>query len=291
MAASLLREFSKIVSWRRGAERAPHKPLLILYALGALSRGQEQISYSEVEGVLTELLRDYAPSRARLHPEYPFIRLQNDGIWVLQEPVKPQSVWNVNTQLLSSLRDGPVLGGFRPDIIKKLKKSTTLLAKLIEQVLEDNFPASLHQELIDRCGIELFTIHFRRSRNPEFRLCVLDAYGYQCTVCGHSMQLRGQHLALEAAHIRWHAFGGMNNVNNGLALCSTHHKLFDFGAFGIRKGIIEYSEAIVGNHIFDFHLTQFHGQQMCMPIDPRHNPLAENFDWHYSEVFKSPARK
>ncbi len=290
MTASLLHEFSTIVSWRRGSERAPHKPLLVLYALGALSRGQEQILFSEAEIPLAELLRDFAPSRARLHPEYPFVRLQNDGVWVLQTPLKIQMAFKQNTYRLSDLRLGSVQGGFRPDITQKLKKSATLLARLSQQMLEANFPVSLHEELINRCGIELHTIQFRKSRNPEFRRNVLEAYRNECVVCGHSMKIDNLYLALEAAHIRWHALGGTDDVSNGLALCSTHHKLFDFGAFGIQSGVVKFSGAVVGNHTLDFHLDSFHGRQICMPFDARYNPLPENLDWHYSEVFKHPAR-
>ena len=32
----LLRRIDRITVWKRGSERAPHKPLLILYALGRL---------------------------------------------------------------------------------------------------------------------------------------------------------------------------------------------------------------------------------------------------------------
>ena len=291
MPASLLQEFSKIVSWRRGSERAPHKPLLVIYALGALSRGKDQISFSEVEGPLTELLRDFGPSRARFHPEYPFVRLQNDGIWVLQTPTDTQFAPSQDSHLLSELRSSLVQGSFRPDIIRKLKKSTNLLARLIQQVLENNFPASLHEEIINRCGIKLLTTQIRKPRSPDFRANVLDAYKNQCAVCGHSLQIADLYPALEAAHIRWHALGGKDDVTNGLALCSTHHKLFDFGAFGIREGMVEFSARLDGNHMLDFHLGSFHGRQILMPVDVRFSPSLEHLDWHYSEVFKQPARK
>ena len=35
----ILKAFDRINVWSRGSERAPHKPLLVLYALGQLSRG------------------------------------------------------------------------------------------------------------------------------------------------------------------------------------------------------------------------------------------------------------
>jgi hypothetical protein len=36
----ILKAFDRINVWSRGSERAPHKPLLVLYALGRLARGE-----------------------------------------------------------------------------------------------------------------------------------------------------------------------------------------------------------------------------------------------------------
>src|SRR5262245_53672563 len=36
---SILKRFDRLNVWSRGGQRAPHKPLLVLYALGRLSRG------------------------------------------------------------------------------------------------------------------------------------------------------------------------------------------------------------------------------------------------------------
>ena len=37
-------------------------------------------------------------------------------------------------------------------------------------------------------------------------------------------------LGIEAAHIKWHQAGGPDTEDNGLALCTLHHKRFDRGA-------------------------------------------------------------
>ncbi|GAA3773075.1 hypothetical protein GCM10022403_005280 [Streptomyces coacervatus] len=43
-------------------------------------------------------------------------------------------------------------------------------------------------------------------------------------------------VGLEAAHVRWWACDGPDDVDNGLCLCSLHHKLFDKGVLGIGDG-------------------------------------------------------
>jgi putative restriction endonuclease len=37
---AVLRQFDQLNVWSRGDQRAPHKPLLVLYALGRWSRGE-----------------------------------------------------------------------------------------------------------------------------------------------------------------------------------------------------------------------------------------------------------
>ena len=48
----ILRRFEAFSVWERRGERAPHKPLLILYAIGKLLLGEEQLRYEEIEADL-----------------------------------------------------------------------------------------------------------------------------------------------------------------------------------------------------------------------------------------------
>ena len=46
----LRRQFADIAVWKRGSERAPHKPLLLLYALAKCGRGEDRlIPYADVD--------------------------------------------------------------------------------------------------------------------------------------------------------------------------------------------------------------------------------------------------
>ena len=78
----ILQRFETLRRWRSGAERAPHKPLLVLYAIGKLLNGEDKlISYTDdVEENLGNLLRGFGPRRDRYKPQFPFWRLQNDGV-------------------------------------------------------------------------------------------------------------------------------------------------------------------------------------------------------------------
>jgi putative restriction endonuclease len=46
----LRQRFNSLTVWKRGGERAPHKPLLVIYAIARLLRGERRmIGYAEVD--------------------------------------------------------------------------------------------------------------------------------------------------------------------------------------------------------------------------------------------------
>jgi putative restriction endonuclease len=73
--------------WKKGGQRAPHKPLLLLMTLARVQRGESRLATFEViEPALKRLLQDFGPQRKSFHPEFPFWRLQNDGdFWVVPQ--------------------------------------------------------------------------------------------------------------------------------------------------------------------------------------------------------------
>lgn len=63
----------------------------------------------------------------------------------------------------------------------------------------------------------------RLVRDARFVRAVVSAYGHRCCFCGLGASI------VEAAHIKPVADGGPDTVDNGIALCPTHHRLFDRG--------------------------------------------------------------
>lgn len=116
--------------WKRGEERAPHKPLLILLALGELqSRKKRFLPYEEVRGPLKNLLVEFGPVRRSYHPEQPFVRLVNDGIWDLNTSVERDEIkdgWLLKHQ---------VVGGFNEDVYSMLMGNNELIREIAEIVL------------------------------------------------------------------------------------------------------------------------------------------------------------
>ena len=83
----LLEALNRLNVWKSGGTRAPHKPLLLLFALGRVRRDQPRLaSYAQdVHEPLKKLLKDFGPPHKTVHPEYPFWHLhsETEGLWEL----------------------------------------------------------------------------------------------------------------------------------------------------------------------------------------------------------------
>jgi putative restriction endonuclease len=291
----ILKVFDRINVWSRGSERAPHKPLLVLYALGQLSRGEaNSIAFRDVAPKLTELLQEFGPSRKSYHPEYPFWRLQNDGVWVVENADQLQRRTGQTDIPKRELLEKDVHAHFSDKVAKRLQSDAGLRADVALRLLDGHFPSSLHQDILAAVGFDVTLTESvkRRKRDPEFRGRVLNAYEYACAVCGFDVRLGSQVLGLEAAHIKWHQAGGPDEEDNGLALCSLHHKAFDLGAFTIQPDLVLLvSERVYGRQGFREWLLNFHGRPIREPQRKAYSPAERFLSWHDREVFKRPPRE
>jgi putative restriction endonuclease len=139
-----------------------------------------------------------------------------------------------------------------------------------------------------RFGLD-FTIYTKKKRDPKFREKILRAYGYSCAVCGFKVRLAHALVGVEAAHIKWHQAGGPDSEENGIALCSLHHKLFDRGVFTLTpdRKMVVFQDAH-GTRGFEEWLMRFNGQAVREPIQPYYYPDSSFLHWHVREVFKGP---
>jgi putative restriction endonuclease len=282
----VLKRFDELSTWKQGDQRAPHKPLLVLYALGRWQRGLPEVTYREAEPELTALLQEFGPPRISDHPEQPFWRLQRDGVWTVRAPSGLPLKAGDTIPRVTALRSPDVRAGFTGDVQAALTANPGLVAGIASRILERHFPGSLHQDILDAVGLTLETTLTRRKRDPDFRRRVLKAYEYRCAVCGFDVRLGSVSIALDAAHIRWHQAGGPDDETNGLALCVLHHKTFDLGAFTVSDGLVLVSDQAHGTNGFHETLMAYHGGSVREPQRPDWRPGPEHLLWHGREVFK-----
>lgn len=283
--------FSDLGVWQRAGERAPYKPLLLLYTLGRYASGYTRlITFEDLDKDLLPLFRTFGPPRSKYSTVYPFWYLQNDGVWELDgaeglmvregksgEPTK------------SSLLAAGTSGGLTPSIFSDISSDPRLLWDIAGDLLEAHFPESLHEEILEAVGLISIHAPVSAKRDPKFRQHVLVAYGYRCTVCGFDARLGDSLVGVEAAHIKWHQAGGPSTVDNGLAMCSLHHKLFDRGAFTLTQDRkIEVSQEVNGGPATTQFVASFHTHLIAAPHNPAQLPSPDFIEWHRNEVFREP---
>lgn len=298
---SIIQKFQDLNLWKSGEKRAPHKPLLVIYAIGKLLQsGSRLIPYSEIDEKLGNLLKEFGPRQTNTGTQYPFWRLQNDGIWKVSDADKI-GLTDSGDALKGDLVRYNVSGGFSEAITQRLQQDSKLASEIIHGLLYAHFPASIHEDILQAAGIEdilqipkiVFApqISKTQTRSPLFPANVLKAYEYKCTICGFDVKLGHKSIGLEAAHIKWHAYGGPDETMNGLALCVLHHKLFDRGAFTLSEQLeILVSDNAHGSVGFKEWLMRFHGEKINFPQRQSFYPNASFIGWHVREVFKGNYR-
>ena len=287
--------------WRRGDERAPHKPLLLLLALARQQRGETRLAYYErdIRDRLKGLLRSFGPHRKVLHPENPFWYLKNDDLWEIPEDDLARIRGGSGTSPTDRrLRDAGARGGLPRNTERLLARRPELIVQAAQRILDGHFTPSLHDSICDAVGlarsVETNPPAERLRRDPNFRHAVLTAYERRCAICDFDMRIDDDLVAVEAAHIKWHAAGGPDAVPNGLALCTLHHRTFDRGAIGLEQAPDGFrlivSESVNGQSEPLRRLLAEHGRPVRETQRPSQRPLGDFVAWHRREVFRGSPR-
>ena len=297
-----LERIADINTWRQGGQRAPHKPLLLLLALGRVLADKERlIPWRYLEPGLRDLLKRFGRPSQTLHPEHPFRRLCNDGLWEVPG-INALARTASDDFLVGDLRTQDAKGGFPRSAYDRLRERPELALEAAGRLLHRHFPSSLHAEIRAAVGIpQVWRVQEeaqsaeetpRRMRDPAFRPGVLREYERRCAICDFDVRLGDELLGLEAAHIQWHSHGGPEHVSNGLALCVLHHKALDRGALGVeaRDGgfNVMVSREVIGSTAPANWILDYHRRPIRPPLDPALAPKLKFVCWHQREVFRSP---
>ncbi|WP_152622443.1 hypothetical protein [Archangium violaceum] len=152
----LLNAVQNLQTWRRQGQRAAHKPLLLLLALGRIQRNEPRLaSFLELEPRLVSLLKSHGQVRSTPHAGYPFWRLQHDGLWEVEVRNRAEFVLRQsNTDpTLTALRRADVWGGFVEKYDQLLRARPELLHRIARTLLNDHFPSEKHEALLTQVGL------------------------------------------------------------------------------------------------------------------------------------------
>jgi len=109
----------------------------------------------------------------------------------------------------------------------------------------------------------------QREAQQKFKRSVIQRYGRRCMVCGLD-----EPSALDAAHIIPKEHKGSDDPRNGLALCASHHRMFDAQLFAIEPG----TRSIVVSKGYDAHKLRISQPSIS---DVPEQPHFEALQWRW----------
>lgn len=193
-------QIARLAVWSQGDIRAPHKPLLLLYALARFTEGTIRFPYNEVEPSLLRLLEDFGPPRKKVQA-FSFWRLPSDGLWEIEGGDEIRRTASGDWFLTDARRVNPI-GHFPPPVEATLRKEPSLIVEAVYTLLDAHFQPSAHEDLLTAIGFEAEALIARRpkrrERDPRFREAVLRAYSYRCAVCGFETRIGNTLLGCQA---------------------------------------------------------------------------------------------
>ena len=296
--AELLDRLTRVRTGSWKGRPTPHKPLLLLLALGRVVQGRGRlVPFASLELQLRRLLDRFGSRGGRENPVYPFGRLRSDGLWEIpgDDALGTTSSGNLHAK---ELRERGTVGGFPEKVHELLASDPLLVEEAAQHLLARYFPPSLHDDIRAAVGLRWDWALFRpRPEEPgdaAFRALVLDEYGRRCSICDFDARLDDRVFGLGVVRLRWRSHGGPNDVSNALSACPLHRRALDHGALGLAPDQSGYrvlvSDRVAGSSPATGRLLDLHGRPVRRPRKPHLAPSASHVDWHRKWVFRTPPR-
>jgi putative restriction endonuclease len=263
------------------------KPLLLLLLVSRIENQQveeNRFDFSDVRRELDTVIRSFGgrPSRSGSRPEQPFSHLRSSPFWNLHTQ---KSYRGGETALISDLMNPGSYATFDPAVFRLIRDSDIARARVIDTILNEWWPETLHGDIREELGLDRLTITRRRRRDQQFTVDVLENFRYSCAMCGFHAVLNGLATGVDAAHVRWHSADGPDRLENGIALCKLHHWAFDKGILAIDDAnIIQVASVFVTQVEGGLPLESLAGCPLATP--PRSRRIGEEFlEWHRNNVY------
>lgn len=244
----------------------------MLLALGQLeSTGASAVSWEVAQDRLADLISEFGPKTRTARSQsaaYPFTRLRRDGIWPLDADVPDDLVGSLNTERPTGRLEADLERQLTSPLLRYAAARAIVEAHVPDTVAPDVLLA--RPDLVLHSGPLATGKVAQRQRSRRWVAEVLKAWDECCAFCGYDGRLGSTPVGIEAAHVRWFKLGGPDDLDNGFALCSLHHKLFDRGALGLPR----HDSAGVA-HVHRAHRGEQTGLRPARPPAPaaaRHRP-------------------
>jgi putative restriction endonuclease len=300
----------------KGMGKAPHKPILLLSILQLIRK--RDITSNRIFST-PELVLAFKSNWATLvttphisNFALPFFHLNSEPFWHLHFNYPHKTVKSINT--LKALKDTIAFAEIDTTLFLLLNDPVTSAA-LEQLLLETYFPETssryggtpvhyaleleiknqlvndtkeeyqhkmeiLQQELTEE-EIE----EERYIRGGLFKKEIPRIYNYQCCISGMKIETTVNAQMVDACHIIPFSLSNDDTLPNGICLSPNLHRAFDRGLLTINEDYIVRISPSVKEALSPYSITQFEGQHLSLPKEPRLYPSLQNLSWHRKERF------
>lgn len=148
-----LERLTSLRQYQHHGKRVPHKPLLVLLALGQFeATGSSAVTWEQAQTRLAELIRGFGPQTktgTKQSAAYPFTRLRSDGVWSLDAAVPDD--------LVGVLDRAQPTGRLDSALEAQLRDATTRAA-VARALVEAHFPDTVAPDVLLAAGLDPDTV-------------------------------------------------------------------------------------------------------------------------------------
>jgi len=295
--------------------QAPHKPFLLLSIMDGIEQGWISDKRIELTQTLTETFFTYWNSvmgEDRVTTiALPFYHMKSEPFWELkyksgQKPYKTSpSLGGLKSRLNHAVLDSRIF-----EIMSSATQSEQLRQRIaatyfseeaqakLSDIRSFNYQAYDYGKQLEAFAAEPFKIDHTSEEEVQYRTqktqirdagfskTVRSAYNYTCAVCRSKVITQGGSTLVDGAHIVPRSQSNNDDPRNGLALCKSHHWMFDRNMLSISPDYkIHFSRWLKGNNNEADDLLKFDKKSILLP-DKVFYPSVKALEYHNKKFKK-----
>ncbi len=292
---ALLNRLARLRRDKAKGDPAPHKPLLLLSIMDLIDSGRLTSPTIPLTPELTYQFLTYwriVAHRRRVAADIrmPFHHLSGDGIWEsLDQHLQPSP--DKKLTRFAHLNSSPASLFFDRTFREQARRVLIGTYFLPGEQIALAATLGIPEADLGAAATALTTTDretaVQRGRGVKFRLVVVAAYSFTCSLTRHRLTTISRGSLVDAAHIHQFADSRNNDPRNGIALSKNAHWMFDQGLWTITD---EYTVKVAHSHFAEDllegkPLSTFDGQRLALPEDVTLRPDPVYLAWHQKKKF------
>lgn len=291
--------------------RAPHKPFLLLSVMdgveqGWITKNQIELRQSLIETFFTywnAIMGEDKPTTIAL----PFYHMQSESFWYLKykkdknEYKTSPSLGGLKDRVLYALIDKELFENMADpeasEAIRSLLAGSYFSQKAqskLYKIHTFNYQAYDYSKQLEAFAAEPFRkdhtkeegVKYRTTqtqiRDAGFSKTVRSAYNYTCAVCRSKVITQGGSTLVDGAHIIPRSQSNNDDPRNGLALCKSHHWMFDEYMLSVTPDYtIQLSRWLKEENNEVRNLWDLNRKSILLPQAKGYKPAKEALEDHY----------